>query len=213
MRWITLISVLKTEMTSFTYRLFWCRCVERTPLLLPYSEVSCPRLLLTLLLFPTSVFHSHWTQLNPWVSKFLVGIFCFKESGSSWCEVTALFEFMFMYASLSELWRTQTTVWLSYGIVFYGAQYKARLVLQFGACGTCRPSGVWEAFSLLLKSKIKSVFVCSTQIEKAFQKRDCWACPASTWLHYECVSVKTHILKDYYFGLMVGCFPQSVYCL
>lgn len=42
--------------------------------------------------FSTSVFHSQWTQLNPWVSKFLVGIFCFKESGSSWCEVTVLFE-------------------------------------------------------------------------------------------------------------------------
>lgn len=99
------------------------------------------------------------------------------------------------YASLSELRRTQKqTVWLSYGIVFCAAQYKAKL-------------------SLCCFSKIKTVFVCSAQIDEAFQKRDCWACPASPWSDHECVSVKTLILKDYCFGLMVRCFPQSVYLL
>lgn len=190
MSWITLVSVLKTEMTNFTYCLFWRRCVKGTPLLRPYSEFSYPRLLLILFLFSASVFHSQWTQLNPWVSKFLVGIFCFKESGSSWCEVTALFEWQTHKSVCQSVWALENPnncmTFLWHCVLWSTVQSK--LVLQFGACGTCRPCGVWEAFSLLLKSKIKTVFVCSTQIEEAFQRRDSWACPASTWSHYKCVN-------------------------
>ena len=67
-------------------------------------RVFLPRLLLILFLFSASVFHSQWTQLNPWVSKFLVGIFCFKESGSSWCEVTALFEWQMHKSVCQSVW-------------------------------------------------------------------------------------------------------------